>query len=377
MRVLITGGAGFIGSNLAIKLKAKGHKVLILDNLSIQIHGNDPEKTSPLYRSIKEDVKFYKGDVANRKDWEKVINDQDAIIHLAAETGTGQSMYDIERYNRVNVLGTAILWDILANQSHTVKKVLIASSRAIYGEGKYICKNDGIVFPRVRQDENLKKGDFKIKCPKCAKNVQLLATSEDSKIHPTSIYGFTKQAQEEMSMIAGKSLNIPVVAFRYQNVYGPGQSLSNPYTGILSIFSTRIKNGNEILIFEDGKESRDFVFIDDVTDATILGLEKHEANYQSFNVGSGERTNVLEVANFLQEKYNSNVKISVSGNYRIGDIRDNYSDITKIKSLLGFSPKIDFKEGISKFIEWVNNQDIMEDKFQDSIEEMKNKGLFK
>lgn len=377
MRVLITGGAGFIGSNIATKLVSKGHKVTVLDNLSTQIHGKNPEESSPLYRSIIEKVRFFKGDVTKREDWEKVIGDQDAVIHLAAETGTGQSMYDIERYNSTNVLGTALLWDILANQSHPVKKVIIASSRAIYGEGKYLCETDGIVYPQCRQDENLKKGDFNIKCPICAKNVQLLATCEDSKIHPTSIYGFTKQAQEEMSMIAGRSINLPVVAFRYQNVYGPGQSLSNPYTGILSIFSTRIKNGNEILIFEDGEESRDFVFIDDVTDATILGLEKSESNFQSFNVGSGETTSVLEVANILKEKYISTVQVSISGNYRLGDIRSNYAEISKIKTLLGFSPKIKFEEGISEFVKWVNHQDIMKDNFQNSINEMRKKGLFK
>ncbi len=377
MRVLITGGAGFIGSNIAAKLVSTGHEVTVLDSLSTQIHGKNPEESSPLYRSITEKVRFFKGDVTRREDWEKVIGGQDAVFHLAAETGTGQSMYDIEHYNRVNVLGTALLWDILANQSNSVKKVIIASSRAIYGEGKYLCETDGIVYPQCRQDENLKKGDFDIKCPICAKNVQLLATCEDSKIHPTSIYGFTKQAQEEMSMIAGRSKNLPVVAFRYQNVYGPGQSLSNPYTGILSIFSTRIKNGNEILIFEDGEESRDFVFIDDVTDATILGLEKSESNFQSFNVGSGETTSVLEVANILKEKYNSKVQVSISGNYRLGDIRSNYAEISKIKTLLGFSPKIKFEEGISEFVKWVNHQDIMKDNYQNSINEMKKKGLFK
>lgn len=376
MRILITGGAGFIGSNLALKLFANGHTVTILDNLSPQIHGKNPDVTSPLYRSIKANMRFHKGDVANRKDWENVLGNQDTVVHLAAETGTGQSMYDIERYNRVNILGTAILWDILANVNHSVQKVVVASSRAIYGEGKYNCSTDGTVYPVSRLDIDLRKGDFNIKCPVCGKNAQLLATTEDSKIHPNSIYGFTKQAQEEMSMIAGKSLKIPVVAFRYQNVYGPGQSLTNPYTGILSIFSTRIKNRNEILVFEDGHESRDFVFIDDVIEATILGLEKQEADYQSFNVGSGERTSVLQVANMLKEKYNSDIKISVTGNYRIGDIRDNYADLSKTKALLGFSPRISFDEGLSRFVQWVNNQDIVEDNFQSSIDEMKEKGLF-
>ncbi|HEY9123186.1 MAG TPA: SDR family NAD(P)-dependent oxidoreductase [Bacteroidales bacterium] len=374
--ILITGGAGFIGSNLSLKLITKGYKVTVLDILSKQIHGENPNE-STLYQSIKDKVDFIKGDVSNRQDLEKALKNQDAIIHLAAETGTGQSMYEIEKYNNVNIMGTAIMWDIIANQNHSIKKVVVASSRAIYGEGKYLCKTHGNVYPIARKDQDMRNGDFNVKCPFCASNVELVATTEDSKIHPTSIYGFTKQAQEEMSLIAGKSLNIPVVAFRYQNVYGPGQSLSNPYTGILSIFSTRIKNGNEITVFEDGKESRDFVYIDDVVDATILGLEKDEANFESFNVGTGERIDVLTVAQTLKEKYGASVDVKITGNFRLGDIRHNFADISKAQKLLGFLPKVNFKKGISNFVDWVNTQDIPKDNYQESIEEMKRKGLYK
>jgi dTDP-L-rhamnose 4-epimerase len=207
--------------------------------------------------------------------------------------------------------------------------------------------------------------------------VKLLPTDEDSKIHPSSIYGITKQVQEQMFMVMGKSLSIPVVAFRYQNVYGAGQSLSNPYTGILSIFSTRIKNGNDINIFEDGKESRDFVYIDDVVDATMLGIEKDEANYEVFNVGVGERVDVMMVAQTLKEIYDSDTTIMISGNYRLGDIRDNYADLTKINKKLGFKPKVDFKTGIKKFTDWVNTQDIKNDDYDKSIQEMKEKGLYR
>lgn len=376
MNILITGGAGFIGSNLAIKLVSLGYNVTVLDSLSTQIHGVNP-KNSSLFNSIKSLVNFIEGDVTSSECWKDALENQDIVVHLAAETGTGQSMYQIEKYTKVNIQGTALLWDHLANNSHSIKKVVVASSRAIYGEGKYSCENHGIVYPLSREDNDLKFGDFNVKCPYCKSNVKLLATSEDSKIHPTSIYGFTKQAQEEMSMIAGKALNIPVVALRYQNVYGPGQSLSNPYTGILSIFSTRIKNRNEINIFEDGKESRDFIYIDDVVDATILGLEKEQSNFESFNVGTGERIDVQTVANILKEKYKSNVNIVVTGNYRIGDIRDNYADISKINRLLGFHPKMSFRSGVSIFIDWVNTQNVQKDGYLDSIEEMKKKGLYK
>jgi dTDP-L-rhamnose 4-epimerase len=371
--ILITGGAGFIGSNLSLKLIEKGCNVTVLDNLSPQIHGEN----SPLYNSIKDKVRFIKGSVLDYDDWKNALEGIDVVVHLAAETGTGQSMYEIEKYTDVNIKGTAIFLDILANEKHSVKKMIIASSRSIYGEGKYRCPQHGVVYPSERQDSDMANGDFGVKCPVCGCEVALLATDEGSKIHPASIYGITKQVQEQMFLVMGKSLGIPAVAFRYQNVYGAGQSLSNPYTGILSIFSTRIKNGNDITIFEDGLESRDFVYVDDVVDATILGIEKEEANGEVFNVGLGEAIDVLRVANSLIKGYNSPSKITISQNYRLGDIRHNYADLTKIKEKLGFQPKVGFEEGIVRFTQWVDAQEVMEDKYEKSIQEMKEKGLYK
>lgn len=374
--ILITGGAGFIGSNLALKLIDKGYKITVLDNLSPQIHGENPTETSPLYLSIKDKVKFILGTVTNEEDWKKAIEGQDAIVHYAAETGTGQSMYEVKKYIDVNINGTALLLDLLVNTKHTVKKVIVASSRSIYGEGKYISKELGAVYPTQRTADFMDQGDFEVKYPDTSE-LTLVGTDEMSKIHPSSVYGITKQNQEQMILTVCPTIGIAGVAFRYQNVYGPGQSLKNPYTGILSIFSTQIKNGNGINIFEDGKETRDFVFIDDVVDATILGIEKEEANNQVFNVGTGVATNVLQVANGLIKNYGINVPVTVSGNYRLGDIRHNYADLTKIKSLLGFEPKVSFEKGIQKFTEWVNTQEVQEDQYQKSIDEMKAKGLYK
>lgn len=374
--ILITGGAGFIGSNIALALISKGYTVTVLDNMSPQIHGLNFEN-SELYNNIKGKVNFIRGSVENKEDWQRALVGVDAVIHLAAETGTGQSMYEINKYIDVNIKGTSELLNILTNEKHNVKKIVVASSRAIYGEGEYVCPTHGVVYPEERIEKYMSQKDFNVKCPLCNVTVKLKGTTEESKKHPSSIYGFTKQAQEEMCMIVGKSLKIPVVAYRYQNVYGPGQSLRNPYTGILSIFSTRIKNGNDINIFEDGKESRDFVYISDVVDATILGLEKDEANYESFNVGTGVGITVEEVAKSLKKKYNSNIKIEISGNYRIGDIRHNYADLTKIKNKLEFEAKIDFENGISKFVDWVETQTVEEDNYIRTIEEMKKKGLYK
>ena len=375
--ILITGGAGFIGSNLALKLLTKGYKVTVLDTLSKQIHGENPEKTSPLYNSIKDKVNFILGSVTSREDWMKALKGQEAVIHLAAETGTGQSMYEIEKYVDTNIGGTALLLDILTNNKHSVKRVLVAESRAIYGEGKYHCETCGDVYPTDRRDEDMSKGDFECHCPKCGAHVTLVATTEDSAIHPSSVYGISKQVQGQLVHLVCQTIGVESVSFRYQNVYGPGQSLTNPYTGILSIFSTRIKNRNGINIFEDGRESRDFVYIDDVVDATILGLEVSEAKGHVFNVGTGIATDVLTVANTLCEKYGIEVPISMSGNYRLGDIRHNYADITLARTILGFEPKWSFSQGIEQFTKWVNKQEIQEDKYEASIEEMKRKGLYK
>lgn len=376
MKVLITGGAGFIGSSLSLKLIEQGYAVTVLDNLSKQIHGKFPEQ-SELYMKIKNKVEFIQGDVRSKEDLRLALFGTDVVVHLAAETGTGQSMYEIDKYVEVNINGTSNLLELLANEPHQVKKIVVASSRAVYGEGKYICQTHGEVYPKPRLEEDLSMGDFQVKCPKCRENVMVISTSEDSMIQPSSIYGFTKYGQESMSIIMGKALQIPVVALRFQNVYGPGQSLKNPYTGILSIFSTRIKNGNDITIFEDGLESRDFVYIDDVVDATCSAIKLEEANDQVFNVGTGVATTVSTVSNKLIENYESNVSMSVNGQYRIGDIRHNFADLTNAFEKLSFVPKVSFELGIKNFVEWVNTQDIQEDRYDKAIIEMKEKGLYK
>ncbi len=376
--ILITGGAGFIGSNLSIKLKEEGYNVTVLDNLSTQIHGKDGLENSYLYLNIKNKVNFILGSINSKDDIRRALENQDAIIHLAAETGTGQSMYEIEKYVTTNIGGTATLLDILANEKHSIKKIIVASSRSIYGEGKYICNDTKeVVYPNPRLEIDLIKGNYEVQYKTCLNGLTAVATDEESKLHPTSVYGITKLNQEQLVMTVCSSLGIVPISLRLQNIFGPGQSLKNPYTGILSIFSTLILNKKDINIFEDGLESRDFVYIDDVISAFILCLKSSISNPQTYNVGLGKPTSVLEVAKELVTNFNSDVKIYISGNFRLGDIRHNFADTRKIQELLSFKPRYDFKEGIKKFTQWVNSQRIETSDFDLSITAMKERGLLK
>jgi dTDP-L-rhamnose 4-epimerase len=374
MNILISGGAGFIGSDLALKLIEHNHKITVLDNLSPQIHGQNHNE-SELFLKIKDKVNFIHGDVRNSDDWKKALTNQDAIIHLAAETGTGQSMYEIEKYIDVNTKGTAIFLDYIANNRTNVKKVIIASSRSIYGEGKYVDSKGAFHYPTVRLKQSMQNKQFEPEFN--GEILKVTATDEDSIIHPISIYGITKQVQEQLVLNVCKSIGIAGVALRFQNVYGPGQSLTNPYTGILSVFSNLILNKKEINIFEDGLESRDFVYIDDVVESIYLSLINDNANDKSYNVGTGIATTVNEVATILQKCYNIDIPTTISGNYRLGDIRHNFADISLIQKDLNWSPKVDINKGLQNFSKWVLSQKLPELKYEKSLEEMKEKGMFK
>ena len=375
--ILITGGGGFIGSSLSLALLAIGHDITVLDNLSPQIHGVDAE-TSSLLNRIRGKVNFVHGDVTSRDDLLKVLPGVDTVVHLAAETGTGQSMYAIRHYADVNVGGTALLLDLIANERFPVRRLVVASSRAVYGEGKYQCPEHGVLFPGARSENEMAQGRFEHVCPICMQTLQLLPTDETSVLQPSSVYGVTKLTQEQLVLSVGKALGISALAFRYQNVYGPGQSLSNPYTGILSIFSTRLRHGNPVNIFEDGKESRDFVFIDDVVEATLRGIEHPDsALVDVFNVGSGVATEVLTIANTLRAYLGGESTITVSGQFRAGDIRHNVADLGKASRVLGFSPKVSIEEGLCHFVDWVRGEHVEDDRYEESLNELRAKGLFK
>jgi dTDP-L-rhamnose 4-epimerase len=374
MRVLITGGMGFIGKAVTRRLlKTDCESILVIDNLLPKIHGITAQPADFHDRR----VSFYKGDISCREEIGTLLLSSDIILHLAAETGTGQSMYDIEHYAKVNISGTALLLDILTNNSRRVQKIVLASSRAIYGEGKYKCASHGIVYPLPRSAEDMSKGDFNVKCPICCETAEAMATSEDSLIHPASFYGITKQVQEAMVMTLCPNIGIAPVALRYQNVYGPGQSLENPYTGILSIFSNRIRLNKDIEIFEDGQESRDFVFIDDVADVTVDAIFSDNANGQVLNVGSGNPITVLSIAEKLRRLFNVGIDININGKFRFGDIRHNYADLAKTSEILNFRPETNIDQGLAKFIDWVTQQEAGADLYESALSEIGDRGLYK
>lgn len=374
--VLITGGAGFIGTRLAARFVRDGHTVTVLDALIPQVHGDDPHTTSPLLRSLDGVAEVIEGTVTNPDDLRRALANATIVVHLAAETGTGQSMYEIDRYVDTNVGGTAKLLDILTNEPNDVRRIVIASSRSIYGEGSYATEDGRLVYPGARADADMAAGDFEVHVPGEGA-LTLVPTDENAKLSPSSVYGITKQMQESLVLTVAPTIGKEGVSVRYQNVYGPGQSLKNPYTGILSIFSTLIRQGKGINVFEDGLESRDFVFIDDIVEATFLASTHPAAPGEVFNVGAGVGTTVLEVVDALQKAYGIEVPVTVSGQYRLGDIRHNIADTTKLRDLLGFTPSVAFEDGVKQFAEWVLTEPIEADGYEKSLREMAERKLLK
>jgi dTDP-L-rhamnose 4-epimerase len=372
MRVLITGGAGFIGARLAKKLASQGAQITLLDNLSAQVHGPNAD-FAPALTQIATCVK---GDVRDREALAGALAGQEVVVHLAAETGTGQSMYAVRHYEEVNVGGTALLLDLLVNaQKRSIQKLVVASSRAIYGEGKYQCAQHGVVFPAPRREADLERGRFEPLCPRCEQPASVLATSEDAPFSPSSFYGLTKQVQEQMVLLFARSLGISGFALRYQNVYGPGQSLSNPYTGLLAVFSNLVRMGKPLDVFEDGLESRDFVYVDDVVDATAACIAPDVSGVHAFKVGAGVRTSVIDVARSVVQYFSADVPVRVSGNYRVGDIRHNFADISAIQAVTNFTPRWAFQDGLREFLRWSEDFKAADAGFEKSLAELRERGL--
>jgi dTDP-L-rhamnose 4-epimerase len=373
MKVLITGGSGFIGLRIARALLKQGTKVQILDNFNPQIHA-----TESLPADLVGHVELIKADVRDRDAMRQALTGVDGVVHLAAETGTGQSMYEIDRYFSVNVQGTATMLDLLQNEdcAQSLRTIVVASSRAIYGEGAYRCETHGNVFPDQRGKTLMLSGQFEPVCPACGSPVSLLPTPESAPFRPMSMYGLTKQVQEQAVLLFARTQGINGFGLRYQNVYGPGQSLKNPYTGILAVFSNLARQNQPIEIYEDGLESRDFVYIDDVVEATVRSINYPGKFVGALNVGSGEAVSVMAVAQEIKAFFNSESTIRVTGAFRMGDIRHNIADVTELDKILGFVPGVPFKQGVAEFLSWAAEQ-APQDKgaYLRSVNELEARGL--
>lgn len=351
-RVLITGGAGFIGSHLADALLAEGQRVRILDALVPQVHG--PERKRPTY--LHPDAQLLVGDVRDAETIKQALQDVEAVVHFAAAVGVGQSMYEIASYVAANTQATANLLQVLSEGRHGVRKLVVASSMSVYGEGAYRCTRCGPCAPPLRSPTQLGSKQWEMACPACGEIAVPVPTSEDKPLAPTSIYAITKRDQEEMCLCVGQAYGIPTVALRFFNVYGERQALSNPYTGIAAIFSSRLLNDQPPLIYEDGRQSRDFTHVSDVVQATLLSMRRPGADFQVFNVGTGQATTVVQVAEVLAASLQKRIAPQFLQTFRAGDIRHCVADISKISKTLGYRPKVAFAEGMDRLTAWIRNQ---------------------
>ena len=343
----------------------KGYEVTVLDNLEPQVH----EKHKPKYLNPK--ARYIFGDIRKRAAWIKALDGVESVIHLAASVGVGQSMYMPLKYLYSNTIGTAILYDILLKNKilrKRIKKIVVASSKSIYGEGAYYCKKDGIVYPQLRPIEQLKKKDWEIHCPICGEYVTPVGIKEDKPPQNLSTYALSKYNTERLAVNYGIALDIPTVVFRYFNVYGPRQSLNNPYTGVIAIFLSRIKNKKEPVLFEDGKQQRDFIYVSDVATANVLGLESNGSGL--YNIGTGKPTSLIQMISKIEELLDAKIEPKVSGEFRFGDNRHDFADITKARRELKFSPKWSLEKGLRELIDWSIKEEAV-DRFDKAERERK------
>ena len=353
-KVLITGGAGFIGLGTANRLISLGYDVRVFDNLNKQIHPDPRESLSRLDPK----VELICGDVRDRAALQAALEGVEVVYHFAAETGVGQSMYEIERYSEVTIQGTAVLCDCIIKKRGRIKKIILSSSRAVYGEGQYRCKNCSIVYPEPRSSAQLNASNWDSVCPQCGAEITPVPCQETSPCHPISIYGITKKVQEDLLNIVSKTYKIQVVILRYFNVFGGGQCVSNPYTGVLSIFTSRMLLNKDIEIYEDGQMQRDFVSIQEVVNSNVKALELGNSGMLILNVGSGKPRTIMQLAECLKKEINSKSSINMTGRYRIGDIRHCFADISKTNDFIGQLQKDSFKQGIKDLVNWIRNKKI-------------------
>ncbi len=367
-KILITGGAGFVGSHTADELVKRGHEVCVYDSLSPQVHGD----ALPGY--ISSQVEFIRGDIRDLSHLSRVVRDADVIFHLAAAVGVGQSMYRIADYTATNTLGTAnLLQAILDTKAHP-EKLVVASSMSIYGEGEYSCTECGDVAPPTRTVQQLQEKGWELSCPTCGRSLTPIPTRESKRLDCSSIYALSKKDQEEMVLLFGRTYDIPVVALRYFNIFGTRQALSNPYTGVVAIFASRLMNRNPPMVFEDGSQLRDFVSVHDIVQANLLAMESKAANGMALNIGSGQPISIREVAMELAGTLGASVPIEITGKYRAGDIRHCFADISAASRVLGFTPRVGFADGLKELVTWLGSQ-TAEDRVPDAMQRLQVHGL--
>jgi dTDP-L-rhamnose 4-epimerase len=367
-RVLVTGGAGFVGSHLVDALLREGHVVRVFDSLSPQVH----PQGLPAYLAI--DTQFVQGDMRDLDAVRSALTDIDVIYHKAAAVGVGQSMYEIAQYMGANTQGTANLLQAILDSKRQFEKLIVASSMSIYGEGKYRCDTHGEVAPPPRPLEQLKRKQWEALCPTCGAELNPVATDETKALQCTSIYALSKKDQEELCLLYGRTYGLPVVALRYFNIYGTRQALSNPYTGVAAIFAARLLNRNAPMVFEDGAQQRDFVSVHDIVRANLLALESAKADGMAINIGSGSPISIADVAKALAKSLGVDADAEITSKYRAGDIRHCFADITLARQVLGFEPQFQFADGIHELVEWLRSQSAS-DRVSDATQQLTAHGL--
>jgi dTDP-L-rhamnose 4-epimerase len=368
--VVVTGGAGFIGSHLVDRLVADGNEVRVLDSLEPQVHGTSGGHRNPA-------ATYAEGSVLDRDLVAATLEGADAVVHLAAQVGVGQSMYEMSRYVHENCTGTGVLLEEMAQRRDRISSLVVASSMSIYGEGQYACDGCGREEVSVtRAHDDLVAGVWEPRCAHCGAPARALPTTESKRLESSSVYATTKRDQEDLSLVFGRAYSVRTVALRFFNVYGPRQSLSNPYTGVAAIFAGRMLNQRPAPVFEDGLQSRDFVHVSDIVEAIVRSLEAGDVGDVAINVGTGVASTVLDVAKSLAAGLGVDLAPEINGRFRQGDIRHCFADITRARTLLGYEPSVAFNDGMNELVHWIEReQPSAEDRVQTSTGELEARGL--